>query len=51
MDSIELKIHYIAQGENGKEQIVKYYQKYTNDENNDLYWDTSGINSYHEIAT
>ena len=53
MDSIELKIpeYYIAKKSDGKEQIVKYYQKYSNDENNDLYWGYYGINSYHEIAT
>ena len=49
MDSSSLKIpdYYIAQKEDGKEQIVKYDQK---DENN-KYYGYYGINSYHEVVT
>ena len=47
MDSSPLKIpdYYISQKENGKEQIVKYYQK---DENKNLYY---GIKRYHKVVT
>ena len=53
MNSTELKIpeYYIAKKSDGKEQIVKYYQKYSNDENDDKYWGYYGIHGYHEIAT
>ena len=53
MDSTELKIpeYYIAKNSDGKEQIVKYYQKYSSDEDDDKYWGYYGIHGYHEIAT
>jgi hypothetical protein len=53
MDSSELKIpeYYIAKKENGKEQIVKYYQKYVSEHSDDKYWGYYGINSYHDVVT
>ena len=49
MDSSNLNIpdYYIARKEDGKEQIVNYYQKDVNNK----YYGYYGINSYHEVVT
>ena len=53
MKSLQIKIpeYYIAKKKDGKEQIVKYYQKVKNKSGEDLYFGYYGINGYHEVAT
>ena len=50
MHPSKLKIpdYYIAKKTDGKEQIVKYYQKL---ENENRYFGYYGINSFHEVVT
>ena len=53
MSSLEITIpnYYIAKGKNGKEQIVKYHQKYYNKDNKIFYEGNYGIFGYHEVFT
>jgi hypothetical protein len=53
MNSSELKIpeYYVAKGQNGKEQIVKYHQKFYNDDNEIVYEGYYGYYGYHEVFT
>ena len=53
MDSSELKIpdYYIVKKEDGKEQIVKYYQKVVSNENENKYYGYYGIHGYHEVIS
>lgn len=53
MDSFELKIpdYYILKKDDGREQIVKLYQKSLDKNNNTIYHGYYGINSYHEIVS
>ena len=53
MDSFEIKIpgYYIVKKENGKEQIVKYYQEVVNNENENKYYGYYGIHGYHEVIS
>tara|TARA_Y100000389_G_C17236144_1_gene400672 strand:+ start:169 stop:441 length:273 start_codon:yes stop_codon:yes gene_type:complete len=53
MDSPDLILpdYYIVKKTDGsgKEQIVKFDEKFTNDKNETMYYGYYGINSYHEV--
>jgi hypothetical protein len=53
MDSQELALpeYYIVSKSNGKQQIVKYYQKVKGKGGESLYYGYYGINSYHEVVS
>ena len=53
MNSNELKIpeYYIAKGKDGKEQIVKYRNKFYNGSNEIVYEGDYGYYGYHEVFT
>jgi hypothetical protein len=53
MNSFEIKIpeYYIAKKADGKEQIVKYYQKIERDGKENIYYGYYGINGYHEVVS
>ena len=53
MNTFEVKIpeYYIAKKSNGKEQIVKYFQKVENKRGETQYHGYYGINGYHEVIS